>query len=195
MRTAKTRTGKLAATLGMTAVAALVSVASGSATAAPLAPTLYTETSLNLNSSLAANLSGFVVAAPPNASDSLQKWEAAARFVTLPDGQLAFGWQLKNSATKKCVSDGGANLRVKETTCEGSPGSATKQVWQNVGGKSVGGKFYWFWENATTHRRLQVSGQVTDGVFPTFTVIASDQHANPGTALEALQLWNERVVS
>lgn len=190
----KTRIAKIAMALGVTAVAVIGS-ASGSATAAPLAPTLYTETSLNLNSSLASNLSGFVVAAPPNPADGLQRWQATARFVTLPNGQTAFGWQLRNGATQKCVADVGANLRVKELGCEAAPGSTTKQVWQTVGGRFVNGKFYWFWENATTHRRLQVTGTVTSGTFPAFTVIASDKRANPGTALENLQLWNEQVVS
>lgn len=177
-----------------TVIAAAV-VMMGSMASASAAGPLYTETSLNLNSSLASNLSGFVVSSPPNAADPKQKWDATGRTITLPNGQKVFGWQLKNAATQKCVSDAGNNLQVREVTCETAPGGFTKQVWQNLNGRFVNGKFYWFWVNATTKRKLQVSGNVTDGPFPTFTVIATDKNANPGTALENLQLWHEKVVS
>jgi hypothetical protein len=174
-------TKKIAAVAGLATAAVL-----GLANTASAAPAQYTETSLNLNSSLASNLSGFVVAAPPNAADSLQRWNATQRFVN-----GAFGWQLKNVATQKCISDAGANARVREVGCESAPGSSSKQVWLTTGLKTVNGKTYWFWENATTHRKLKVTGNVTDGKFPTFTVVASTDNPNPGTALEALHLWNE----
>jgi hypothetical protein len=189
MSTAKTR---IAAALSV-AAAAVLSVGGASATAA--GPTLYTETTLNLNSSLASNLSGLLVAAPPNAADGLQRWEAKSFIITLPNGQPRFGWQLKNSTTKKCVSDAGNNVQVKEVTCETAPGSATNQVWQVIDPRTVNSKTYWFWQSATSGRRLQNSSNITPGAFPTFTVIATDKRANPGTALEALQLWNEKVVN
>jgi hypothetical protein len=179
-------TKKIAAVAGLAAAAVL-----GLANSASAAPAQYTETSLNLNSSLASNLSGLVVAAPPNAADGLQRWHATGRTITLPGGGSAFGWQLRNVATQKCISDAGANAQVREVTCETAPGSATKQVWQTTGLKHVNGKLYWFWENATTHRKLKNSGEVTDGKFPTFKVIASTDTFNPGTAREALHLWNE----
>lgn len=188
MSTVKTR---IAAALSV-AAAAVIGLGP-SATAA--GPALYTETSLNLNSSLASNLSGLVVAAPPNATDGLQRWEAIPRTITLPDGQPKFGWQLKNSSTKKCVSDAGNNVQVREVTCEGTPGSVTKQVWQDLEPRLVNGKTYWFWQSATSGRRLQNSGNITAGAFPTFTVIATDKRANQGSALENLQLWTEKRVN
>jgi hypothetical protein len=193
LHSTKIRIAKIVAAVGVAAIAA-IGAASGNATAAPAA-TLYTETSLNQGKSLASNLTGFVVAAPPNASDGKQKWEAPFRVITLPNGQTAAGWQLKNAVTHLCVTDVGADLRVQELTCETAPGSNTKQVWQTVGGKSVNGKFYWFWENATTHRRLKVNPVITDGTFPTFEVTASTNSGNDGTALQNLHLWNEQVVS
>lgn len=181
---------RIATVAGLTIAAAFGLVNSASA-----APALYTETSLNLNSSLASDLSGFVVAAPPNAADGLQRWQATPRTVTVPGGGSAFGWQLRNGASQKCIADVGANLRVKELGCETAPGANTKQVWQTTGSRFVNGKLYWFWENATTHRRLKVTGDVTNGKFPTFTVIASTDSGNPGTAREALHLWNEKQVA
>lgn len=187
----KTRLAKTVMALGMAAVAVL----GGGTGIASAAPTLYTETSLNLNSSLTSNGSGFLVANRPNAADPAQKWQATARFVTLPNGQVAFGWQLKNNHTGTCITDSGNNAPVKLLGCETTPGSTTKQVWMTVDGRTVNGKFYWFWQSATSNRRLQVTSDLADGPFPTFVVIATNKVANHGTALENLMLFNEQVVS
>ncbi|WLW57127.1 hypothetical protein [Streptomyces sp. YU58] len=183
---------RAATALGVAAFA-MIGSASGSATAAPAA-TLYTETSLNQPSSLASNLSGSVVAAPPNAGDPLQRWHAHLRTITLSNGQTVDGWQLENAATHRCITDVGADLQVKELACSAAPTAATQQVWQNLKPRQVNGKTYWFWENPTNQRRLQV-GIPTSGQLPTFKVIAATKHGSPGSALEKLQLWNENVIS
>lgn len=117
-------TKKIAAVAGLAAAAVL-----GLANSASVASAQYTETSLN--SSLAWNLSGLVVAAPPNAADGL-------------------------AAEKR------RDAEMRQTT----------------GLKHVNGK-------------LKNSAKVTDGKFPTFKVIASTDTFSPGTAREALHLWNE----
>lgn len=188
------RIAKIAVTLGVVATA-VIGATSGSATGAPAAPTLYTETSLNLGKSLASNGLGQVVAAPPNAADNRQRWQATFRSVQLSNGQTVFGWQFKNNSSLTCMTDAGANAWVRLQGCESAPGSNTRQVWLVEGSRVVNGKVYWFYRNATTGRRLQVSQEITDGTFPTFKVISSNANANPGTALEALMLWNEQVVS
>jgi hypothetical protein len=187
--TTKTRLARAALALGAAAVTMTGLTAGGAAAAPPL----YTETSLNSASSLATNFTGAVVAAPPNAADGRQRWQAIARYVHFPNGQAIFGWQLKNNATLKCITDIGDNLQVRERDCESAPSPGTKQVWQNTDARSVNGLTYWFWRNLTTTRRLQVD-DLTSGALPTFTVIATSERPTQGTALEALQLWNERRV-
>ncbi len=138
-----------------------------------------------------------VIVAPPNSGDSKQRWQADSRTLVV-NGAGVFGYELRNQVTGTCVTDVGANARVRLRACDTHSGTNTnnsKQVWQFLFGRTVNGLNYYFWENATTGRRLMLDTFTSEGPFPSFTVIASTLKANAGTAAEASQLFHEVKVA
>lgn len=178
------------------AAAALVGGTAGTAAAAPPTPpvtgsaaavTTYTETSLNLGKRLTVSNSGTVIAAPPAAGDFGQRWVEPGRSVVV-GGVTKFGYELRPSGNQStCITDVGADLRVKLQSCNG----AAKQVWQWVYERTVAGLNYQFWINAQTGRKLTFETPTGEGPFISFTVIASTRTYNSGTGGEATQLWTD----
>jgi hypothetical protein len=185
--------GRWVAVLGMVvAAAAMVGGLSGAASAAPTTPqaaatTTYTETTLNLGLRLTVSNANTIIAAPKLTGDFGQRWVETYHYVTV-NGVGKGGWDLRPSAnTTNCITDMGANQRVKLQPCNGS----AIQVWQWIFGRTVNGVDYRFWINAQTGRKLMFDTATNEGTTYAFTVIASTNSYNPGTAGEACQLWTD----
>jgi hypothetical protein len=170
------------------AVAVAAAITTAGATGAQAAPQLQTLTVLNTGQNLAVRDSRAVTENP-------QVGVGAQRFELLfpgsaGDSEPGFGsaFQLRNSATGKCLRDAGSGNQVSEVTCFANPAVNSTQLWQQhiFADRSVGGKDYFHLYNRHTDLVLTRAPQFGAPV----AVITSPAVGNTGSAGAALQLWH-----
>ncbi len=169
------------------AVVAAAAITTAGATEALAAPQLHTLTELNQGQRLAVQAGAAVTTTPQTGS-------AGQQFELLFPGSAGsseptFGsaFQLKNSATGKCLRDNGLDAQVSEQTCFQTPDPKSAQLWQHHTAIDfqAGGKNYQQVFNRKTGRVLSRAP-----LFGSPVPVLSSSKASPiGTGASRLQLW------